>query len=87
MTGNRKSTQDNMKVTVYTTNSCPNCVAAKEFLKANSVEFTEKNVEQDRQAAKEMIIRSGQRTVPVIDIDGAIVRGFDQDKLEELLGL
>ena len=63
------------------------CKAAKEFLKANGFAYTERNVSEDRQAAKDLIVKTGQKKLPTIDVDGALVIGFDQEKLEELLGL
>jgi len=76
-----------MEIKVYTTTDCSMCKAAKEFLKANGLAFTERNVSEERQAAKDLIVKTGQRKLPTIDIDGTYVFGFDQDKLEELLGL
>jgi glutaredoxin 3 len=75
------------KVTIYTTSSCPWCKRTKEFFKANKVKFTEKNVGEDMKAAQEMIKKSGQQGVPVTDIDGKFVVGFDEEKLKELLKL
>lgn len=63
------------------------CKVAKEFLKANGISFIEHDVASDRQAAKDMIVKTGQKQVPVVDVDGKFVIGFDQDKMEELLGL
>ncbi len=63
------------------------CKAAKEFLKANGFVFTERNVSEDRQAAKDLIVKTGQRKLPTIDVGGTYVFGFDQESLEELLGL
>ncbi|NCB24978.1 MAG: NrdH-redoxin [Bacteroidia bacterium] len=76
-----------MKVTIYTSPECEHCKAAKEFLRENNVSFDEKDVLRNRDNASEMIAKSGKRIIPVIDVDGSIVAGFDQDKLEELLGL
>lgn len=76
-----------MEIIVYTTTDCSMCKAAKEFLKANDLAFTERNVSEERQAAKDLIVKTGQRKLPTINIDGTFVFGFDQDKLEELLGL
>lgn len=59
----------------------------KDYLKSNNIDFEEKNVNDDIDAAMEMINKSGQRGVPVIDINGDIVVGFDQNKLDDLLGL
>lgn len=76
-----------MEVTLYGLPHCPTCKVTKEFLKENGISFIEHDVSKDRQAAKEMIVKSEQKQVPVIDVDGTLVIGFDQDKLEELLGL
>lgn len=76
-----------MEVNVYSIPNCPMCKVAKEFLKANNISFIEHDVSSDKQAAKAMIVKTGQKQVPVVDVDGKFVIGFDQDKMEELLGL
>ncbi len=75
------------KVRIYTTPTCPWCKKTKEFLKENDVEYEEKDVSSDKEAQKEMIEKSGQMGVPVIDIEGEIVVGYDPDKLKGKLGL
>jgi len=75
------------KVKIYTTPACPFCVMAKEYLKEKGIEFEEIDVSKDEMAAKEMVEKSGQMGVPVIEIDGQIVIGFDKEKIDELLGL
>ena len=74
-----------VKVTVFSTISCPWCRRVKEFLKVNKIVFTNVDVGSDQKAAKEMVKKSGQTGVPVIDIDGKIVVGFDEEKLRSLL--
>jgi len=74
-----------MEVIVYTTPTCPWCKRAKEYLQNKGVKYKEINVAEDRNAAAEMISKSGQRGVPVIDIDGNIVVGFDREKIDNLL--
>ena len=74
------------KVKIYTTSTCPWCMKTKEFLKENNVEYEEIDVTSDREAAKEMVEKSGQMGVPVIDVEGQIVVGYDPDKLKELIG-
>ena len=74
-----------VKVKVYSTPTCPYCQLAKEFLKEKGVEFEDINVAQDQKAAREMIEKSGQMGVPVIEIGENIVIGFDKEKIEELL--
>jgi len=74
-------------VTIYTTPSCVYCKMAKAFFGENNVEFTEKNVMTDLQAQEEMIKKSGQLGVPVINVDGQIIIGFDKPKLSSLLNI
>jgi glutaredoxin 3 len=74
-----------MSVIVYSTESCPWCKKAKEFLKANGISFVDKDVGADAGAAEEMVKKSGQRGVPVIDANGTIIIGFDEGKLKEVL--
>jgi len=76
-----------MKVKVYSTNTCPWCVKAKDFLKSHKVIFEEINVGENQEAAQEMIEKTGQMGVPVIEIDGKIVIGFNEAKLKQLLKL
>jgi len=76
-----------MNVKIYTTTHCTYCHMAKEFFKKNHVKYTEVNVEDDEKAAEEMIERSGQMGVPVIDVDGKIIVGFNRPELEKALHL
>jgi glutaredoxin-like YruB-family protein len=76
-----------MNVTIYSTPTCPYCKLAKEFLKENKVAFTDVDVSADQAKAQEMIRKSGQMGVPVIDVDGTIIVGFDQKRLKAALGL
>ncbi|HOM03675.1 MAG TPA: Uxx-star family glutaredoxin-like (seleno)protein [Acetivibrio sp.] len=75
-----------MDVIVYTTPTCPWCTRVKEYLDEKGVSYREINVASDRNAAMEMIRKSGQRGVPVVDIGGNIVVGFDQGKIDSLIG-
>ncbi len=75
------------KVTVYSTSTCPWCTKVKEFLKESKVEFEEKNVGEDDTARNEMVEKSGQMGVPVIDIDGTVIVGFDQEAIKKALKL
>ena len=77
-------TSDN-KVIVYTTPTCHFCGAVKEYLAEKKIDYKEINVQADAQAADDMIRKSGQMGVPVIDIDDQIVVGFNKPKLDELL--
>lgn len=72
-------------VTIYSTPTCGWCTTAKEFFKENSVEYTEKDVSTDTAARQEMVDKSQQMGVPVIDVEGDIIVGFDKDKLSQLL--
>ncbi|PIO06598.1 NrdH-redoxin [Candidatus Micrarchaeota archaeon CG08_land_8_20_14_0_20_59_11] len=75
------------KVKVYSTPACPYCVMAKDFLKKNGVEYEDVDVSQDAAAAEEMIHKSGQTGVPVIEIDGEIIKGFDVREIKRVLKL
>ena len=74
-------------VKVYSTPSCPWCVKAKSFLKEHNVEFEDIDVSADHEAAHEMMDKSGQMGVPVLDINGTIVVGFDAERIKSLLGI
>ncbi len=74
-----------VKVIVYSTPACPWCYKVKEFLEEHNIPFIEKDVSADREAAYEMIAKSHQMGVPVIDVNGEIVIGFDEIKLRQLL--
>ena len=74
-------------IKVYSTPYCPYCVTLKEFLKQHNFKFEDVDVSQDKQAQEEMIKRSGQMGVPVVDIDGEIVVGFDKEKICKLLNI
>ena len=75
------------KVTVYSTPTCPFCIRAKQFLKDSHIDFENIDVSTDQAKAQDMINRSGQMGVPVIDVDGTIVVGFDKDKIKEAIGI
>ncbi|MBI2657964.1 glutathione S-transferase N-terminal domain-containing protein [Candidatus Woesearchaeota archaeon] len=75
------------KVKLYTTSTCPWCVKTKEFLKAYNVKYTEANVGTDEKARNEMFEKSGQFGVPVSDVNGTIIVGFDKEALKKALGL
>ncbi|MDD3399539.1 MAG: glutaredoxin domain-containing protein [Candidatus Paceibacterota bacterium] len=75
------------KVRVFSTPACPYCVTLKEFLKENNIEFEDINVAEDAKAREEMINKTNQMGVPVVDIDGEIVIGFDKGKISSLLGI
>ena len=74
-------------VTIYSTPTCIYCKAAKEFMNSHHVSYQEFDVASDLQRRKEMIDRSGQMGVPVIDIDGQIMVGFEETALAKALGI
>lgn len=74
-------------VTVYTTPTCPWCTTVKNFLRKNGVRYTEVDVASDQSAAQSMVSKSGQQGVPQTEINGEMVIGFDQTKLNRLLEL
>lgn len=74
-----------MSVKVYTTPTCPYCTMAKKYLDSRNVQYESIDVASDKTAATEMVTKSGQRGVPVIDIDGKIVIGFDKDKIDSMI--
>ncbi len=73
------------QITIYSTPTCPYCHMAKDFFTKNGLEFTDYNVMADQSKAQEMVEKSGQMGVPVIEIDGRIVVGFNQPEIEKLL--
>lgn len=75
------------KVKIYSTPACPYCIRAKQYLKDNNIIFENVDVSADAQAGQEMIEKSGQMGVPVLDIDGRIIVGFDRDAIIKALGL
>lgn len=75
------------KVIIYSTQLCPWCHRAKEFLEENNIDYVEIDVSSDQKKAEEMIKKSGQMGVPVLDINGQIVVGFDVDRIRKLLNL
>jgi glutaredoxin-like YruB-family protein len=74
-----------MKIKIYTTEACPYCGMAKEFLKKNKIDFQEVDVSNNQEAAMEMIEKSGQSGVPVIEIDGKIIVGFNEPEIKKAL--
>ncbi|MAF51331.1 MAG: NrdH-redoxin [Nanoarchaeota archaeon] len=74
-------------ITVYSTPTCSYCVKLKEFFKENNVEFTEKDVTKDQAAMHELMEKNPAGSVPVIDIDGEIIVGFDEGKIKEKLNI
>ncbi len=74
-------------IKVYSTPTCPYCVTLKKFLKEKGIEFADIDVSQDEKELQKMIDESGQMGVPVVNIDGQIIVGFDRNKITELLNI
>ncbi|WP_294359364.1 glutaredoxin domain-containing protein [uncultured Clostridium sp.] len=72
-------------IKIYSTSWCPACIKAKKFFDMKSWEYTEINVADAHEDREEVMKVSGQRTVPVIDIDGAIIVGFDKSAIENAM--
>ena len=81
------SNNNKPKVKLFSTPSCAYCVTLKEFLKENNIEFEDIDVSQNKAALDEMVKNSGQMGVPVVDIGGEIVVGFDKEKIIQLLNI
>ncbi|OOM81686.1 glutaredoxin-3 [Clostridium puniceum] len=73
-------------IKVYTTNTCPWCVKVKNYLKSENIDFEELNVQDDMVAREEMIKKSNQMGVPVLDINNNIIIGFDKPAILKALG-
>ncbi len=73
------------KIKIYSTPTCVYCVTLKKFLDEKGVKYEEINVAVDQNAAREMIEKSGQMGVPVVDIEGEIIVGFNREKISKLL--
>lgn len=82
-----KNELNNQKVRVFSTPTCPYCIKAKEFLKEKKISFESLDVSTNHDARNEMVEKSGQMGVPVIDVNGKFMVGFNKDALKELLKL
>ncbi len=69
-------------IKIYSTSWCPSCIKAKRFFEMKGWEYSEINVADKHEDREEVFKVSGQRTVPVIDVDGEIIVGFDKNKIE-----
>ena len=74
-------------VKVYSTPTCPWCIRTKQFLKENNIVFENIDVSSNHAAAEEIVSKSGQMGVPVLDIEGEIIVGFDKERIKAALGL
>ena len=76
-----------MSVMVYSTATCPYCVMVKDYLRQHKIQFEDVNLSNDRDRIEEMINKSGQTGVPVLDINGQIIVGFDRNAIKNALNL
>ena len=74
-------------IKIYSTPYCPYCVTLKDYLKSKSVDFTDVDVSSIDKEREEMIELSGQIGVPVINVDGQIIVGFDKEQIDQILKL
>ena len=72
---------------IYSTPTCGYCIMAKSFLKKHNIKYTEFDVSQDTEKRDEMVKKSGQMGVPIIEINGELIVGFDKTKISKLLGI
>jgi len=75
------------RVIVFSTPTCTYCNMAKKYFREKGIKFKDVDVSRDAAAARDMVRRSGQQGVPVIDIGGKIVVGFDRVKIDKYLGI
>lgn len=75
------------KIRIFSTPSCPYCITLKHFLEQHSFEFEDIDVSKDEKYLEEMIQKSGQMGVPVVEIDKEIIVGFDKPKIVKLLNI
>jgi glutaredoxin-like YruB-family protein len=74
-------------IKLYTTPICPYCVTLKQYFKEHNIEFEEIDVSQNEKLKDEIIEKTGQLGVPIIDINGELITGFDKEKISKLLGI
>jgi glutaredoxin-like YruB-family protein len=72
-------------ITIYSTPTCPYCILVKNYLDQKGIEYDYIDVSEDQEKAQEMIKKSGQEGVPVVDIDGEIIIGFDKVAIDKAL--
>ncbi len=82
-----RTTPKPRRVLVFTTPTCPWCARAKSYLRSRGIPFREVDVSRDPAAARDLVRRTGQMGVPVIEIDGRPIVGFDRARIDALLGL
>lgn len=80
-------TRPQPRVIVFSTPTCSFCNMAKKYFREKGIRFKDVDVSRDQAAARDMVRRSGQSGVPVIDIGGKIIVGFDRPKIDKLLNI
>ena len=75
------------KVLVYSTQTCPYCAMAKKYLEEKGVKYENIDVSKDSDSLEKMVEKSGQMCVPVLDINGKMIVGFDMEAIDQALGL
>lgn len=75
------------KVVVYSTPTCPYCKKTKSFLEENDIEYEDIDLSSNQDKAQEMVDKSGQMGVPVLEIDGEVIVGFDKDRIKKELSI
>ena len=73
------------RIIIYGTSACPYCIKAKQYFKENGIEFEDIDISTQPDKVKEMFAKSNQMGVPVLDINGQIIVGFDKDKIDAAL--
>ncbi len=74
-----------MEIKIYSTPTCPYCNMAKQYFSSKDLSYESIDVSSDQEKTQEMVALSGQMGVPVIVIDGTVITGFDQAKIDSLL--
>lgn len=74
----------NKKIVIYTSDTCGYCHMAKDYLKSKGVDYQEKNISSDMNARKELMAQ-GFMGVPIINVEGEVIEGFDKNRLDQLL--
>ena len=72
-------------IKIYSTPTCVYCKMAKEYFKSKNIAYTEVNVAENEAELNEMVQKSGQMGVPVIDIGGTIMVGFNKPEIDKIL--
>ncbi|HEY61630.1 MAG: glutathione S-transferase N-terminal domain-containing protein [Anaerolineales bacterium] len=83
----KSKTKKKTRIIVFSTPSCPHCRSAKKYFRQRGIPFKDVDVSKDKAGARDMVRRSRQNGVPVIDIGGKIIVGFNRTKIDHILGL